>query len=88
MGIMWSWWWRTALLDLMEWANPIHLVIGMASYSEAQDRECRIKKVREANQKSFSEKFLLGADSDHPDGIYAHSGWDMVCMTEKESRHW
>jgi len=72
----------------MEWANPIHLVLGMVSYADAQDKERSIERVREANLVSLRKRLFLGADSDHPDGIYATAGHHLVCMTNEESEHW
>jgi len=86
--VWWSWWWREKLLDLMEWANPIHLVFGMVSYAEAQDRERRIESVRGENMESRRKVLWLGADSDHPDGIYATAGHHLVHMTNEEAEHW
>ena len=88
LGIWGQWWWREKLLDLMEWATPIHLVFGMIGYGDAQDRMTRVENVRETNKKSLQEKLCLGADSDYPDGVYATAGQHMVGMTEGESRHW
>jgi hypothetical protein len=34
------------------------------------------------------ERTLLGASSEHPGGIYAEKGSDLVNMTEDEYRHW
>ena len=86
--IVWSWWWMEKFLGLMERFNSVHLVFGMVSHDEAQDRERWVHRIREANADSFKKKLWLGADSDHPDGIYATAGHYLVCMTNKESRHW
>jgi apolipoprotein N-acyltransferase len=46
-------------------------------------------EAREERWKSWGrDKLFLGADSDHPDGIYARGGADMICMTNDEYRHW
>ena len=34
------------------------------------------------------DQLMIGASSDHPDGIYAHGGDDLVSMSSEEFNHW
>ena len=88
LHVKWSWWWREKLLDLMEWMIPLHFALGILSYAEAQDRGHRIEGVRRKNRESLKKALYLGADSDHPDGIYATAGHHLVRMTNEEAEHW
>lgn len=53
-----------------------------------------LEAVREAEEAEerwkawFGARTLLGADSDHPEGIYAEGGGDLICMTSEEFKHW
>lgn len=72
----------------MEWFTPVHFMLEMITYRDAQDRLRSVERIREANRKHRQEKLFLGADKEHPDGIYATAGHHLVNMTEDESRHW
>jgi hypothetical protein len=62
--------------------------MGLVDPFEALDRESQFGKIEKDWKQWEREKLMLGADIDHPDGVYAKSGGDMVCMTNEEFNHW
>lgn len=67
---------------------PVMVGMGlMAPYDGLEEiRKC---EHREQKWKGWEkEELFLGADSEHPDGVYARNGNDMVCMTNEEFIHW
>jgi hypothetical protein len=71
-----------------EYFIPIMVGMGIMSPLGGLD-DIREIEAREERWKSWGrDKLFLGADSDHPDGIYARGGADMICMTNDEYRHW
>jgi len=62
--------------------------MGIIDPFEANDREREYRQIEKDWNKGERDQLLIGADKDHPEGIYAKSGNDMMCMTEEEFRHW
>jgi hypothetical protein len=54
---------------------------GLVEVREFEDLQQRWKEWER-------ERLFIGAAQDHPDGILAESGEDMVCMTSEEFEHW
>lgn len=67
---------------------PILVGMGLMDPMEA------LEEVRDSEERSGmwakweKDQLFLGADSEHPDGIYAESGSDLANMTNEEWRHW
>lgn len=65
-------------------------MVGMELIDPAEGLE----EVREAERNEewwkarWKDRMCLGADRDHPEGIYAKGGSDLVHMTCDEWRHW
>jgi len=76
------------LADLCEWFVPIHFMLGLMDMSEAHEAERNMERVRGVADRQLKKALFLGADSDHPDGIYATRGHSLVCMTNDEAEHW
>jgi len=76
------------LCFLCEWLTPVHFVLGFLTLSDAIQRERGFQEAKESWNKWERGKLFLGADSDNPDGIYAKSGSDLVCMTSEEYEEW
>jgi hypothetical protein len=86
--IGWAWWWRDRLLAAVSWMAPVYLATGVIELEEATEGVRRIDEIRQANLERRKERLFLGADSDHPEGLYARGGPDMVLMTNEEAGHW
>jgi len=79
-----------------QWANRIMrdeiilIAVGLGLVDPSDGlSEIRESGQREKRCKEWEKKQLfLGADSDHPDGVYARNGNDLVCMTSEEFEHW
>ena len=76
------------LLAGAAWFNPVAFMFGMVDYAGAHEKERVIERMRTANRESLNRQLFLGADSDHPDGVYARNGSDLVRMTNEEWWHW
>jgi len=68
----------------------VPLMVGMGLISPPEGLEViRRAEETEGRWKAwFKDRTFLGADKEHPDGIYAGKGSDMVCMTNDEWDHW
>ena len=65
-------------------------IVGMGLIEPWEGLECiRTVEDKEEGWKSWGkDKTFLGASKEHPYGIYAEKGSDLVCMTEDEYNHW
>lgn len=67
---------------------PIAVGMGLESPPEGLEVIRRAEETEGRWKSWFKDRTFLGADSDHPDGVYAEKGGDMVCMTNDEYEHW
>lgn len=72
----------------MVWIAPVAVGMGLADPFETLDNIREWERIRGRWVQWEKEQLFVGADSDHPDGIYAKSGNDFVCMTNEEYVHW
>lgn len=93
----WLTWWRWKAKSRLGQAicraygrflAPSAVGMGLMSPYDALEAVREAEKAEEAWKAWFKDKTFLGADSDHPEGIYAKGGGDLVCMTNEEYGHW
>lgn len=67
---------------------PVGVGLGLVDPSEGLEEVRRVEGNEEGWKEWGRERTFLGADKEHPEGMYAKGGADMVCMTEDEYRDW
>ena len=68
--------------------DSVAMFVGMGMIDPAEAIDLEYAWQRNADSWVRWMRIRLGADSDHPDGIYAESPRDMIRMTEDEYEHW
>lgn len=75
-------WW------LSEMQPSLGMVLGEIDMADAVSLSRRWEEAADSWRQGRRRFLFLGADSEHPDGIFARSPRDLVCMTNDEAEHW
>jgi len=72
---------------MSEFQPSMGLLLGLPlleAVSLSRRWECAADSWRDG----LRDRLFLGADSDHPGGVFAEGPSDLVCMTNEEYEHW
>lgn len=88
--IWWHLWTRCNELKcrIAAFLVPVRFELGMLSMSDAVHFESIWKENISNWIKIRRELLFLSSDPEHPDGIYAKSGFDIIPVTGDEYDHW
>lgn len=61
---------------------------GVMDIANGSEEIRRSERCEDSWKRWYMERVFIGADSSHPNGIFAHRASDLVCMTNEEFKHW